>query len=109
MHFKQLANRLLPGTLLVLVFVVVLMHLRERRVALPQAIGLATGFAMVSYGNQWSFNGTTVMGLLTVLGVSYKFYGMLLLGAVMLYYLLEEPAPAVVPVIGRFVPRLGQR
>jgi hypothetical protein len=86
-------------TLLVLVFAVALMHLRERDVTAPQAAALALGFALVSYGNQWSFNGTTVMGILTVLGISYKFYGMLLLGAVMLVCILEEPAKAVFPVL----------
>jgi hypothetical protein len=86
-------------TLLVLVFAVALIHLRERDVTLPQAAALALGFALVSYGNQWSFNGTTVMGILTVLGISYKFYGMLLLGAVMLECILEEPAKAVFPAL----------
>jgi hypothetical protein len=96
-------------TLLVLVFAIVALHMRERAVPLPRALAFALGFALVSYGNQWSFNGTTSMGILTVLGVSYKFYGMLLLGAVMLEYLLEAPALALLPALGRLVPRFGQR
>jgi Glycosyltransferase family 87 len=86
-------------TLLVLVFAVLLLHLREREVGLGRASALALGFALVSYGNQWSFNGTTVMGVLTVLGVSYKFYGMLLLGAVLTSELRALPAPAGLPFL----------
>lgn len=75
-------------TLLVLVYCALLMHLRERQIALLQAALLALSFALINYGNQWSFNGTTVMGILTIAGISYKFYGMLLLGAVLFGELL---------------------
>jgi uncharacterized membrane protein len=95
-------------TLLVLPFSLILLHLRGRAIGLPRAALLALGFALVSYGNQWSFNGTTVMGILTILGVSYKFYGMLLLGGAMVTCLLEEPMPALVPLLGRLVPRFGR-
>jgi hypothetical protein len=96
-------------TLLVLVFAALALHLREREVPIARAAALALGFALVSYGNQWSFNGTTVMGILTVLGVSYKFYGMLLVGAVLVEYMLEERAPMLLPALPRLVPRAGQR
>lgn len=76
-------------TLLVLVFGVLLLHLRERKLALFQASMLALSFALISYGNQWSFNGTTVMGVLTIVGISYKFYGMLILAGLMGMFLLE--------------------
>jgi hypothetical protein len=88
-------------TLLVLVFGALILHLREREVGLPRAVALGLAFALIGYGNQWSFNGTTVMGILTVLGVSYKFYGMLLLGAVLVDCLLEVRAPIALPSLPR--------
>lgn len=66
-------------TLLVVTFSALLIHLRERRVALGYAVALALSFALISYGNQWTFFGGDVVGALTVAGVSYKLYGMLLL------------------------------
>jgi hypothetical protein len=99
-------------TLLVLVFGALILHLREREVGLPRAVALGLAFALIGYGNQWSFNGTTVMGILTVLGVSYKFYGMLLLGAVLVDCLLEVRAPIALPSLPRrldLVLRGGQR
>ena len=77
-------------TLLVMVFGVLLLHLRQRKLALFQASMLALSFALISYGNQWSFNGTTVMGMLTIVGISYKFYGMLILAGLMGMFLLED-------------------
>ncbi|NJN15620.1 MAG: hypothetical protein HC822_04655 [Oscillochloris sp.] len=50
---------------------------------------------MIAYGNQWSFYDGTITGLLTVIGVSYKFYGMLLLGGVMLLELAQARLPAI--------------
>ena len=70
-------------TLLLLPFGVLLVHLREREIPLWRAALLALSFGLVCYGNQWSFNGTAVMGVLTIAGVSYKFYGMLLLYGLM--------------------------
>ncbi len=84
-------------TLLILVFGVLLLHLRERSVPLVQASLLALSFALISYGNQWSFNGTTVMGMLTIAGISYKFYGMLILAALLSMYLLEERVSIQLP------------
>lgn len=88
-------------TLLVLPFAALVMHLREQNIGLLRAALLAIGFALVSYGNQWSFNGTTVMGILTIAGVSYKFYGMLLLGGLLAGAILEQPAPIALPRIRR--------
>jgi hypothetical protein len=70
-------------TLLFIPYAALLLHARGRVVSLPRAAALALSFALTGYGNQWSFYDGTVMGLLTVAGVSYKFYGMLLLGAVL--------------------------
>jgi hypothetical protein len=95
-------------TLLVLPFGLLLLHLREQVLSLPRAMLLALAFALVSYGNQWSFNGTTVMGFLTIAGISYKFYGMLLFSGVLTACLLEQRMPALVPMLTRLVPRLGR-
>lgn len=83
--------------LLVIPFGVLLLHWRDRQIPLPQAAALAIGFALIAYGNQYSFYTGTVMGILTVIGVSYKFYGMLLLGGVMLSELVREPATIELP------------
>ena len=64
---------------------------------------LAIGFALAGYGNQWSYYDGTVLGVLTVLGVSYKFYGMLLLAGVLATTLLEEWAPSWRDVV-QFIP-----
>jgi hypothetical protein len=83
--------------LLVVPFGVLLLHLRDRAVPLPQAAALALSFALIGYGNQLSFYTGTVMGILTVAGASYKFYGMLLLGGVLVAELLAEHAPLELP------------
>ncbi len=84
-------------TLLVLPFGLLLLHLREQVVSLPRAVVIALAFALVSYGNQWSFNGTTVMGFLTIAGISYKFYGMLLFSGLLTACLLEQRMPLFAP------------
>ncbi len=67
-------------TLLVVLFAALLLHLREQQVPIGYAITLALSFALISYGNQWAFFSGRVMGVLTGIGISYKLYGMLLLG-----------------------------
>jgi hypothetical protein len=81
-------------TLLFLPFAALLLHARDRQVGLPRAALLAISFALAGYGNQWSYYDGTVLGILTVLGVSYKFYGMLLLGGVLAATVLEGWAPS---------------
>jgi Glycosyltransferase family 87 len=84
-------------TLLFVPFGALLLHLHDRQVALPRAAALALGFALIGYGNQFSFYTGTVMGILTIAGVSYKFYGMVLLGGVLAVTLLEERAHLELP------------
>jgi hypothetical protein len=85
-------------TLLFVPFGALLLHLRDRAVPLPRAAMLALSFALIAYGNQLSFYTGTVMGILTIAGVSYKFYGMLLLGGALVATLLEERAPLRLPL-----------
>ena len=81
-------------TLLFLPFAALLLHARDRQIGLTRAALLAISFALAGYGNPWSYYDGTVLGVLTVLGVSYKFYGMLLLGGVLATTLLEGWAPS---------------
>lgn len=74
-------------TLLFVPFAALLLHERERLISPGHAAALALSFALIAYGNQWSFYNGTVMGMLTTLGVSYKFYGMLLLGGILAHTL----------------------
>ena len=71
--------------------------------SLTRAALLAIGFALAGYGNQWSYYDGTIMGVLTIVGVSYKFYGMLLLGGVLATTLLEGWAPSWRDVV-QFIP-----
>jgi hypothetical protein len=96
-------------TLLVAPFGALILHLRERSVSLPYATLLALSFALIAYGNQWSFYDGTIHGILTIAGVSYKFYGMLLLGGVLAFEALREPAPAILPHLARLIARPGQQ
>jgi hypothetical protein len=77
-------------TLLFVPYAALLLHFRERNLSLGTASALALSFALVAYGNQWSYFSGTVMGVLTTAGVSYKLYGMLLLCGV----LVAELSPA---------------
>lgn len=95
-------------TLLIIPFGALLLHVRERLVSLPYATVLATSFALIAYGNQWSFYDGTIHGVLTIAGVSYKFYGMLLLGGLLAAEALREPAPAILPRLARLIARPGQ-
>jgi hypothetical protein len=90
-------------TLLFVPFGALLLHLRGRLVSLPRAALLAVSFALIAYGNQWSFYDGTIMGTLTIAGVSYKFYGMLLLGGLVASELLYGWEPLALP---RPTPRL---
>lgn len=71
-----------------------LLHLRGRPVSLSYAALLALSFALIAYGNQWTYYDGAIMGVLTILGISYKLYGMLVLGALMSAALLVTTEPA---------------
>jgi hypothetical protein len=64
--------------------------------ALPRwrAALLAGAYALIAYGNPWSFFNGTIMGHLTFLGVSYKFYALVLLLAVTVACLRDQPPEA---------------
>ncbi|MGQ9925617.1 MAG: glycosyltransferase family 87 protein [Chloroflexaceae bacterium] len=82
-------------TLLVLPFAAMLLYLRGRRAPLGFLLALGLSFALIAYGNQWSFFNGTVTGVLSLLGISYKLYGMLLLGFLSGVALLTTRRPVV--------------
>lgn len=77
-------------TILVIPFSVLLLHVRERRIALSYAVIVALSFALVAYGNQWSFYDGNVHTVLTMIGTSYKFFGLLLLGLLLSYEIISS-------------------
>ena len=77
-------------TLLILVFLILLLHFQHQQLSFAKAMLLALSFGLIAYGNQWSFTGTTVMGILTIAGTSYKFYGMIVLAGVLTSTMLAE-------------------
>lgn len=77
-------------TITILPFFGVLLYSTEQgRLPRGQAALLGIAYALVAYGNQWSFYTGHVLGGLTVLGVSYKFYGQVLLLSITAACLLE--------------------
>jgi hypothetical protein len=77
-------------TIVILTFAGVLLCASHRGLPLWRAALLGGSYALISYGNQWSFYTNKVLGGLTVIGVSYKFYGMLLLLLVAVTCLVER-------------------
>jgi hypothetical protein len=63
----------------ILPFAVLLCYYGRSGMPLGRALALALAYALISYGNQWSFFNGTLLGGLSMLGLSYKFYGLLLL------------------------------
>ncbi len=82
-------------TLLVIPFAAMLLYLQGRQAPLGYLLALGVSFALIAYGNQWSFFNGTVTGVLSLLGISYKLYGMALLGLLAGAALLETRRPVV--------------
>jgi hypothetical protein len=87
-------------------FAALLLHWRERALDLRVAAVLALSFALTGFGNQWSFYGGVINGALTTAGISYKFFGMLLLGGVLVATLLRERLRT--PAAAEAAPRVPQ-
>jgi hypothetical protein len=82
-------------TIVILAFVAVLLYAHESG-GLPRWSAALFGgaYGLLAYGNQWSFYLNKIMGGLTVMGVSYKFYGMILLLLVVVVCVFKAaPAP----------------
>lgn len=76
-------------TIVVVTFLGVLLYAYELGVLRWRGALFGGAYALIAYGNQWSFYGNKVMGGLTVFGVSYKFYGLLLLLVVTVACILD--------------------
>ena len=66
-------------TILSVVFLWLLYHLRTQQLSVRHAWLFGLSYGLTAFGNQWSFNNRIDYGIITTLGVSYKFYGMVLL------------------------------
>lgn len=67
------------ATITILTLVVLVWYAADQPLTLGKAMLIALAFALIAYGNQWSFfNGTRNPGL-PALALSYKFYGLLVL------------------------------
>ncbi len=77
-------------TVTILAFVAVLVYTSE--LGLPRWAAALTGaaYALIAYGNQWSYYLGDIMGGLTVMGVSFKFYGLVMLLSVTVYGILDS-------------------
>lgn len=80
----------------------------DERVPLGHVAALSAAYALIAYGNQWSFFNGEVLGGLSVLGYSYKFYGLLLLYSLTVVTIWPAPWPAWLqqtPIVRRLIPR----
>ena len=77
-------------TIVLLSFVGVLLYAGE--FGLPRWCAALVGlsYAIIAYGNAWSYYLNKIMGVLTFVGISFKFYALLLLLAVMVALLLDQ-------------------
>lgn len=95
-------------TIVILTMAGVLMYAGEIGLSRWTAALSGLAYALIAYGNQWSYYLNNIMGKLTIIGISYKFYALLLLLAVMVVCLLDradQPAEAG----ARGVRRVGLR
>ncbi|MEI7645474.1 MAG: glycosyltransferase family 87 protein [Chloroflexales bacterium] len=75
----------------ILVFAAILLH-GAAPLSLGSASALAAAYALIAYGNQWSFTDSAISGGIGVLGYSYKFYGLLLLFGVIVAEIWRDRA-----------------
>ncbi|NJO04833.1 MAG: DUF2029 domain-containing protein [Chloroflexaceae bacterium] len=69
-------------TITILPMFAVLLYSMEHGLPRWRAALFAVAYALIAYGNQWSFYDSAMRDVLTVLGTSYKFYGLVLLTVV---------------------------
>ncbi len=77
-------------TIVLLSFVGVVLYAGE--FGLPRWCAALAGlsYAIIAYGNAWSYYLNKIMGVLTIAGISFKFYALLMLLAVMVVLLLDR-------------------
>jgi hypothetical protein len=84
-------------TIVVVAFLGLLLYTAEFGMSRWMAALAGLSYALIAYGNQWSFYANKIMGGLTVLGVSYKFYGLVLLLIVIVAALFDEVEQPIFP------------
>lgn len=96
------------STITILAFVMLAWYSADHPLPLGKAVLLTLSFALIAYGNQWSFfDGTQNPGL-PFLALSYKFYGLVLLWGVMVHtiwraWVLRRESTQRTPAAGSLV------
>ena len=78
--------------LLIMVFIMVWWHYRERMLGLGQVGVAGLSFGLLAFGHHMSFGYPEYYGIVTLLLASYKFFGMLLLLGLITYELWQADA-----------------
>ena len=86
-------------TILSVVFLWLLYHLRTQQLSVRHAWLFGLSYGLIAFGNQWSFNNRIDYGIITTLGVSYKFYGMVLLLGLLGWQIMHSTANWQTPLV----------
>lgn len=77
-------------TLLIMVFVMIWWHFRDRLLPFGVFGVIGMSYALIAFGNYRSFGYPEYYGFITLLMMSYKFYGIVLLTGLIFYELLRH-------------------
>lgn len=77
-------------TLLIMVFVMIWWHFRDRLLPFGVFGVIGMSYALIAFGNYKSFGYPEYYGFITLLMMSYKFYGIVLLTGLIFYELLRH-------------------
>jgi hypothetical protein len=86
-------------TILSVVFLWLLYHLRTQQLSVRHVWTIGLSYGLIAFGNQWSFNNRIDYGIITTLGVSYKFYGMVLLLVLIGWQIIQSTANWQTPLV----------
>ncbi|NBU63258.1 MAG: DUF2029 domain-containing protein [Chloroflexia bacterium] len=86
-------------TILSVVFLWLLYHLRTQQLSVRHVWLFGLSYGLIAFGNQWSFNNRIDYGIITTLGVSYKFYGMVLLLMLIGWQIFQSTANWHTPLV----------
>jgi hypothetical protein len=77
-------------TLLIMVFIMIWWHFYDRLLPLGVFGVIGMSYALIAFGNYKSFGYPEYYGFITLLMMSYKFYGIVLLTGLIFYELLQH-------------------
>ena len=86
-------------TILSVVFLWLLYHLRQQTLSVRHAWVIGLSYGLIAFGNQWSFNNRIDYGFITTIGVSYKFYGMVLLFVLLSWHIFRSTVNWHTPLV----------